>query len=122
MALAESDKQVGVERILPRYQFEARVKIEVVRERETRSMAGWARDLSESGLGAFVGAKLFRGELATVRIPLRNEIELVIPARITRNLGTEYGFQFTALSRKQREQIRSVLAVSKIIPSYAASD
>ena len=118
MGLAQSEKPAGVERILVRHQFEARVKIEVIRDRETRSTDGWARDLSESGMGAFVGAELVVGELATLRIPLRNEIELVIPAKVTRNLGTEYGFQFTALSRKQRDQINRVLAENKIVASF----
>jgi hypothetical protein len=122
VGLAGFDKPVGIERILPRYQFEVRMRIEVVRERETRLTEGWARDLSESGLGAFVGAELFVGELATLRVPLPNQIELVIPAKITRNVGTEYGFQFTALSPVQRDQLRSVMVRSKIITSSQASD
>ncbi len=121
MGLAGSNKPAGVERILPRHQFEARVKIEVVREHKTRVTDGWARDLSENGLGAFVGAELFIGETATLRIPLRNEDELLIPAQVARKVGTEYGFQFTALSPMQRDQIRSVLATSKIIPFAPAS-
>ena len=112
MGLVESDKPLGVERVLPRHQFEARVKIEVMRERETSLTEGWARDLSESGLGAFVGMQLVVGELATLRIPLQDEVEIVVPAKITRNFGTEYGFQFTALSRQQRDQIHSALAAS----------
>lgn len=122
MGIVESDKPAGLERILPRYQFEARVKIEIVRESETRLTEGWARDLSESGLGAFVGAELFLGELATLRIPMPNGIELVIPAKIIRSLGTEYGFQFTALSRQQRDEICSILSTSKIIPPFVSSD
>ena len=121
MGLVDSDKPVGVERVLPRHQFDARVKIEVVRERETRATEGWARDLSESGLGAFVGMQLVVGELATLKIPLRNEVELVIPAKITRNFGTEYGFQFTALSRQQRDQIHSVLATTPVCQIGRAS-
>jgi PilZ domain len=116
VALVESDKRAGGERILPRHQFEARVKIEVIRDGQTRLIEGWARDLSESGLGAFVGTELVSGELAMLRIPLNNEMALVIPGKVVRNLGTEYGFQFTALSRKQRDQIRSVLAAKRIIP------
>jgi hypothetical protein len=121
VGLAESNKAAGAERILPRYEFDARVKIEVMREHKTRRTDGWARDLSENGLGAFVGAELFIGETATLRIPLRNEEELLIPAQVTRKVGTEYGFQFTALSPMQRDQIRSVLATSKIIPFAPAS-
>ena len=122
MGIAESDKRIGVERILPRHQFEVRVKIEVVRDRETRVKDGWARDLSESGMGAFVGTELILGELATLKIPLRNAGELVIPARVSRNVGTEYGFQFTALSGKQRDQIRALLAATKVIPYLRSSE
>ncbi len=110
MGLVETEKLVGVDRALPRHQFEARVKIEVIREQKTRFTEGWARDISESGMGAFVGMQLMVGEMATLRIPLQNEAELLIPATITRNFGTEYGFQFTALSRQQREQIQGILA------------
>jgi hypothetical protein len=46
---------------------------------------------------------------------------LLIPAQVTRKVGTEYGFQFTALSPMQRDQIRSVLATSRIIPFAPAS-
>lgn len=109
MGLVESDKPVGVERILPRYRFEARVKIQVVRDGEKRVGEGWARDLSETGLGAFVGMELVLGEFATLKIPCPDGEELLIPVQVTRNVGTEYGFQFTALSRKQRDQIRSLL-------------
>jgi len=109
-------KQESEERILPRHHFEARIKIEILRGRKKFETEGWARDLSESGVGAFVGADLDVGELATLRIPLGPGNELVIPARITRNLGTEYGFQFTALSQTQRAQIRHVLGASKAIP------
>ncbi len=83
-----------------------------MRERGKSATEGWARDLSESGLGAFVGMQLIVGEVATLRIPLPDEGELVIPAKITRNFGTEYGFQFTALSRQQRDQINGVLATT----------
>lgn len=122
MGLAGPDKQAEVERILPRHEFDARVKVEVMREGKTRVTDGWARDLSENGLGAFVGAELIIGETAKLRIPLHNEEPLLIPAQVTRKVGTEYGFQFTALSPKQRDQIRNVLVMSKVIPFEPASN
>jgi hypothetical protein len=121
LTLVKSEPTTGIKRILPRYEFEARVKIEVLRGAKKFSTEGWARNLSESGMRAFVGAELFIGELATLGIPLRAGLELVVPAEITRSLGTEYGFQFTALSPRQRDQIRSILAVSKVIP-YSPAD
>jgi hypothetical protein len=115
--VSRSLEKAGIERILPRYQFEARIKIEVRRGQEVVATEGWTRDLSESGLGAFVGAELQLGEVATVTIPLGGgDRQIVVPAKVSRNLGTQYGFQFTALSSVQREQIRKVLEKSKTIP------
>jgi hypothetical protein len=122
VAQAESNKSAEVERILPRHEFEARMKIEIQRDHKARVTAGWARDLSENGVGAFVGADLIIGETATLTIPFRNKEELVIPAKVTRKVGTEYGFQFTALSPKQRNQIRNVLSESKMIPFVPDSE
>lgn len=122
MGQAESNKPAEVERILPRHEFEARMRIEVVRDQKARVTAGWARDLSENGVGAFVGADLIIGETAKLTIPLRTGEPLVIPAKVTRKVGTEYGFQFTALSPKQRHQIRNVLSESKTIPFVPDSE
>jgi len=121
VSLAEPGEKAG-DRILPRHHFEARVRIEVVRELKSVVVEGWARDLSESGLGAFVGAKLLIGEQAMLRVPLPNQTELVVPAIVTRNLGTQYGFRFTALSKTQREQICRVLAECKVVPYHPAAD
>jgi hypothetical protein len=111
------DKQCdGVERIVPRHEFEARFKIEIDRLEGTLVTEGWARDLSESGMGAFVATELVVGELAKLRIPLPDGVELVVPARVSRSLGTQYGFQFTALSLTQRKEILRVLGKSRAIP------
>jgi hypothetical protein len=118
VGIAEYNNLTGQERILPRHEFDARVKIETLREQKKHVTVGWARDLSENGLGAFVGAELFIEEVVTLKIPLGKE-ELVIPARVTRKVGTEYGFQFTALSPKQRGQIGRVLAASPLAPFFA---
>jgi hypothetical protein len=94
------------DRIMPRYQFDARIGIEVVRDGKTTCTEGWIRDLSESGVGVFVGSALAVGEKTNLKIPLSNNFDLVVPAIVTRARGTHYGFQFTALSGKQREQLR----------------
>jgi hypothetical protein len=44
----------------------------------------------------------------------------VIPAKVVRALGTEYGFQFTALSAEQRRQIRETLEERPAIPNHGA--
>jgi hypothetical protein len=106
-------------RILPRYAFEGRFRIRIQRGQQNLVVEGWARDISESGLGAFVARELMLGELAMLEIPLARSSKLTVPAKVTRCLGTQYGFQFTALSPEQREQILSVLEGQPEIPFSA---
>lgn len=76
----------------------------------------WARDLSESGLGAFVATSLALGEPATLEIPLPGGHELVIPSIVARNEGTQYGFRFMALSSRQRNLIHRAILGKTAIP------
>ncbi len=111
-----SSPQAGAKRIVPRYPFEARFKIRIERAEGTLDAEGWARDLSESGVGAFVAIPIALGESAILQIPLPNGAELVIPAKVTRKLGTQYGFQFMALSGQQRDHILRALTGKKALP------
>ncbi|PYX03914.1 MAG: hypothetical protein DMG86_02020, partial [Acidobacteria bacterium] len=95
-----------------RHIFEARIGIRLQRGRQRLTLHGWTRDFSESGLGAFVAEALVLGELVTLEVPLPNCDKQVIPAKIARVLGTECGFQFTALSAEQRTRIRAALKSS----------
>ena len=70
---------------------------------------GWTRDLSESGLGAFVAFQLAMDELVTLEIPLPSSVRLTLLAKVARCLGTQYGFRFTALSAVQRTLIQSAV-------------
>jgi hypothetical protein len=108
-----------LERITPRYIFEARIRISAQRGSEDLAMEGWARDISESGLSAFVARGLMVEEMVTLEIPLVSLRTLRIPARVARCMGTQYGFQFTALSPDQRTAIRSAI---KDLPECAVSD
>jgi len=60
-------------------------------------------------LRAFVADSLLPGEVVTFEIPLSDSGNQVIPAKVMRALGTDYGFQFTALSTEQRIQIQAML-------------
>ena len=108
----------SIDRILPRHEFEARIRIRLERDRQKLSLQGWARDLSESGLGAFVAESLKPGELVTLEIPLPDSAKQIIPAKVVRTLGTQYGFQFTALSAEQRLRIRETLERQPVLPHY----
>ncbi|HTS04171.1 MAG TPA: PilZ domain-containing protein [Candidatus Eisenbacteria bacterium] len=95
-----------MERITPRYVFEARIRISVQRASQNLAMEGWARDISETGISAFVAQGLIVGERVTLEVPLGASQWHSIPAKVARCIGTQYGFQFTALSPVQREFIR----------------
>ena len=103
-------------RISPRHVFETRVRIGLQRDNPSLTLQGWTRNLSEGGLNAFVAQALTVGEFVTLEIPLPGSGQHVIPAKVVRALGTEYGFQFTALSAEQRMQIRAMLKGRPAIP------
>ena len=102
--------------ISPRHRFEARVSISVQRGEQKVNLQGWVRDLSESGLRAFVADALLPGESVTFELALSDTGNQAIPATVMRALGTDYGFQFTALSAEQRHQIQARLSESPELP------
>ncbi len=111
---ASSPHPVGrnpqVNRIAPRYAFEARILIHVQRGEHSRVLNGWARDISESGTCAFVAEELRPNESVTLTIPMPKSEALVVAARVAGTLGTQYGFQFLAVSAEQRALIQSATA------------
>jgi hypothetical protein len=121
MATFFSDEVTGsIDSVSPRHVFETKIRIRLERCGKKLSLQGWARDLSESGLGAFVAEALLLGEFVTLEIPLPDSDKQVIPAEVVRALGTEYGFQFTALSSEQRRQIQATLRERPAIPHCGA--
>lgn len=99
------DRHVTV-RIAPRYQFEARIAI---RTESGDTSEGWARDISESGLGAFVAREIGVGGQVVLIFRLTDSVRLVLPAQVVSAEGTRYGFRFTALSAEQRVELQSAL-------------
>ena len=61
------------------------------------------------------------GEFVTLETPLPDCDKQMIPARVTRAMGTEYGFQFTALSAEQRRQIQATVKGRPVIPYHGAA-
>jgi hypothetical protein len=114
------DARGSVDRISPRHVFETRIQILLQRDSAKLGLQGWVRNLSESGLGAFVAEALIVGESVTLEIPLPDCDKQVVPAKVVRAMGTEYGFQFTALSAEQRRQIRATLQGRPAIPYHGA--
>jgi hypothetical protein len=108
-------------RIADRCVFESRIMLRFCRGNQKFAVQGWARDLSESGLGAFVAENLVIGELVALQIPIGSSGKEVIAAIVSRQVGTQYGFQFTALSAEQRPGIRPALKGQTAIPYWHES-
>jgi hypothetical protein len=104
-------------RIAPRYVFEMRIRLRLQRGPQTLVVSGWARDLSESGMGAFVAEQLQAGEHVTLEIPVGGGDPISVPAVVVRSLGTQYGFAFTALSSSQREAMQEAFVGKEPIRS-----
>ena len=117
---AMDDAMGSLDKISPRHVFEKRIRIVVQRNGARLSLQGWARNLSESGLGAFVAEGLILGESVMLEVSLQERDKQVIPAEVVRSLGTEYGFRFTALSAEQRGLIQGTLADRPEVPRYGA--
>ena len=94
------------ERIAPRHVFERWIWIYRGAGGKQSGLRAWTRDLSETGLAAFSAQTLMPGESVLLEIDLSIGKTIKIPALVARTLGTEYGFQFTALSSEQRDAIR----------------
>jgi len=80
-------------------------------------VGGWARDISESGIGAFVAEELIPGEEVELEVPFAGDVKLTLRATVSRNLGTQYGLMFTAISSEQRVHIQAAMADKPPLPS-----
>jgi hypothetical protein len=111
----------SVNRIAGRYQFETRILIRYRRDVRNLTAQGWARDLSESGMGAFVAEPFAVGQAVVLIFTLPEFGKVEIPARVARRLGTQFGFQFLSLSAGQRAAIQATLAGQPAIPYVSGS-
>lgn len=108
-------------RIATRFVFETRIRLLLPRNGCPAQALGWTRDLSESGVCAFVADPLIVDEEAVLEIQLGVDSGWqTIPARVVRSRGTEYGFQFTALSPQQRSLIQAAVNGKEAIPYHRA--
>ena len=118
MTTPSSDKRGPEGRISPRHVFEKRIQIRLQRGGQNLNLEGWTRNLSEGGSMRFVAHSLALEELVTLEIELPGAGKQTIPAQVTRTLGTQYGFRFTALSVEQRAQTQEALKELPAIPHH----
>ena len=117
MSLKSSSSQGASPRICPRYVFEERIQIRLRRENHEVVVGGWTRDISESGIGAFVAEELVQGEQVEIEVPFGKHSKAIFQARVSRTLGTQYGLVFTTMSPEQRGQIQMAVAGKAPLPS-----
>ncbi|HLH07705.1 MAG TPA: PilZ domain-containing protein [Terriglobales bacterium] len=102
---------VTPKRISGRYELRFEFTGTVRRFGKESVFRGWSRDLSESGMGAYVPVELREGELVDLDLPLESDAPaLRVAAKVRRSHGSEYGFEFVTLSATQRAAIASAVA------------
>jgi c-di-GMP-binding flagellar brake protein YcgR len=102
---------VDPKRISGRFEFRIEFSGVVQRYGKEVSFRGWSRDLSESGMGAYIPVELREGEQVNLDLTLEaGAPKLRVAAKVRRAQGFEYGFEFVTLSATQRAAITSAVA------------
>jgi PilZ domain len=94
------------QRRFPRYKFESNVNISVLRGDTPTMVEGLCRVLSEGGAALYSDEKLGMHEILYVEIQLPHR-ELRLPAAVRNQQGQQYGVEFLALAKPERELLRS---------------
>jgi hypothetical protein len=93
-------------RRFPRYKFEARLNIGILRGTTPQDVKGFCMVLGEGGAGIRTDQRLSVDEIVYLQIPLPVRA-LRLPASVRYRNGPEYGMEFLALGVTEREYIRS---------------
>jgi hypothetical protein len=104
----EASQNVPDRRRHPRYRYSAPI---TVLASDGSLVPGITLEISESGLSAVFGVPLRVGDTTEVGLVAGGKAS----ARIRRNLGKVYGFEFLGLTTEQAEQIRDKC---KMLPVY----
>ena len=103
-AIAEHYKPT--KRRFPRYKFESGVNISVLRGDTPTMIEGLCKILGEGGASLQSDEKLGMHEILYVEIPLPDR-ELRLPAAVRNRHNHEYGVEFLALAKPERELLRN---------------
>jgi hypothetical protein len=74
-------------------------RIRLQRGNQRLTLQGWARDLSESGLGAFVAEVLVVGEFVTLEIPLEDSERTSGPSESCSRIGNRVRISVHGIER-----------------------
>jgi len=90
----------------PRYKFESGIGISVIRGETPQMVKGFCEVLGEGGAGLRTDEKLRVHEILYVQIPFPGR-QLRLPAAVRNQRGHEYGVEFLALDKPDREFLRN---------------
>ena len=94
------------QRRFPRYKFESTIGISVIRGETPQMVKGFCEVLSEGGAGLRTGEKLRVHEILYVQIPFPDR-PMRLPAAVRNQRGDEYGVEFLAVDKPDREFLRN---------------
>jgi hypothetical protein len=96
-------------RRFPRYQFDIKLSVHVFRGGESVSYWGRSNELGEDGIGATLTGTLESGEVVAMELMLPMAgYPMKFRALVRYRDGLRHGFEFLALTPRQRGEIRRV--------------
>ncbi len=96
-------------RRFPRYRYESSVNISVLRGDTPTIVGGMCKVLGEGGASLYSDEKLGMHEILYVEIPLDSR-DLRLPAAVRNQHDHEYGVEFLALAKPERELLRTTFS------------
>lgn len=93
-------------RQFPRYAADLRLSVKVFRKGETVSLWGRSNELAEDGVGGTLTGPLEPGEVVSLEFSLPLAVQpLKLRAVVRYRSGLRHGFEFLALTDKQRDAL-----------------
>src|SRR5947209_7881602 len=97
----------------PRHKINVHLKISASMNGATRVIPGYARDISDSGVAAFIPTQLSAGHTVDVEFSFPRFGQTVSARAIVRAVNKfHHGLEFIGLEQAAREQLRSAVALS----------
>lgn len=94
-------------RQFPRYPADLRLAVKVFRKGETLSLWGRSNELAQDGVGGTLTGPLEPGEVVSLEFTVPLVVQpLKLRAVVRYRSGLRHGFEFLALTDKQRDALR----------------
>lgn len=104
----------AAKRRFPRYPLDLRVSVQVLRSEGPISLWGRSNEVGADGIGVTLTGQLDPGEVVTLEMTLPStSAAMKIRALVRYRDGLRHGFEFLALSPKQREAVNQTCETLK---------